>query len=375
MGRKTEKRTATATTTILLLALLLQPLPIEVAHRASAVEDEYSFSSLFFTVYADGMVDVECTVAVDPLLVNVSVSLPGRFYEDVLVVNEVDEPLDFSVLDGEVLVYSLGSWRLKFYYTTADLTSKEGRFWFLHVASPISFTVRLPADSTVVSLSEAPTSIWTSEGRYFLEMPAAEQEIGYIIGAIGSRDRAVTLIDEAEQAIEEAKDNGADVTQAETLLSRAKTALDEERYADAELLAADAKEKAAEARLPPAPTAEPSLDLYWITGATVMVGLAAVFALLALRKKPQPRAGEIEKVSRHVDASKILIGREHLRSEDREAVEFIASAGGEVFEAELREHFKLPKSTTWRMVKRLKREGLLEVKKVGGQNLIRLREK
>ncbi|HDN62694.1 MAG TPA: winged helix-turn-helix transcriptional regulator, partial [Candidatus Bathyarchaeota archaeon] len=65
----------------------------------------------------------------------------------------------------------------------------------------------------------------------------------------------------------------------------------------------------------------------------------------------------------------------HLRLEDREAIEFIASAGGEVFEAELREHFKLPKSTVWRMVKRLKREGLVEVEKVGGQNLIRLVDK
>ncbi|MHA1632854.1 MAG: DUF7343 domain-containing protein [Candidatus Freyarchaeota archaeon] len=350
---------------IILLLVLLSP-SMDVKNALAVVEDDYSPESLFLTVYADGRVDVEYHVLVDPLLASVNVRLPGIFYENLLVINEEGLPLDFSILDGEVLVYSLGSWRVKFYYVTADLTSKVGRVWILHINSSIAFTVRLPADATVVSLSEAPTSIWTVEGHYFLTMPAGEQEISYILGAIGSKESAASLINEAEQVIKEAKAKGADVTQAESKLNEARTALEEGRYAEAELLASEAKKLAEEALLK---TVTQPLNPYWTVTALVAAGLAVAFVFFQLRKKAPPK---VERESRQIDVHKILEGKEHLRLEDREAIEFIASAGGEVFEAELREHFKLPKSTVWRMVRRLKREGLVEVEKVGGQNLIHL---
>jgi uncharacterized membrane protein len=81
-----------------------------------------------------------------------------------------------------------------------------------------------------------------------------------------------------------------------------------------------------------------------------------------------------EKEVRAIDVTKILQSRPHLRLEDREAVQYMADGGGEVFESEMREKFKLPKTTVWRMVRRLQREGIVEVRKVGGQNLIRLKE-
>jgi len=313
------------------------------------------------------MVDVEYVVSVDPLLVSVNVSLPGVFYENLLVMNERDLPLDSSILDGKVLVDALGSWKLRFLYTTTDLTSKAGRIWHLQIDSPINFTVALPADATVISISTAPTSIWTADGGYFLVMPAGQQEISYIIGAIGSEERALTLINEAEQAINEAKARGADVAQAEAKLNEARAAFDEGRYAEAELLASEAKGMAEEA---PSQTVAPSFDLYWIIGGIAAGGLAIAFVFF--QRRTRPRVEKIGKEFRQIDVDKILEGRGHLRLDDREAIEFIASAGGEVFEAELRERFRLPKSTAWRMVKRLKKERLVEVRKVGGQNLIRL---
>jgi uncharacterized membrane protein len=313
------------------------------------------------------MVDVTYVVSADPLLVSVNVSLPGIFYENLLVLNERDLPLDSSILDGKVLVDTLGSWKLTFIYTTADLTSKAGRIWLLQIDSLINFTVSLPADATVISINIAPTSIWSADGRYFLVMPAGQQEISYTIGAIGSKERALTLINEAEQAINEAKARGADVAQAESKLNEARTAFDEGRYAEAELLASEAKEMAEEA---PSQTVAPSFYLYWIIGGIAAGGLAIAFVFF--QRRTRPRVEKIEKEFRQIDVDKILEGRGYLRLDDREAIEFIASAGGEVFEAELRERFRLPKSTAWRMVKRLKKERLVEVRKVGGQNLIRL---
>ncbi|RLI29372.1 MAG: hypothetical protein DRO46_02745 [Candidatus Hecatellales archaeon] len=69
----------------------------------------------------------------------------------------------------------------------------------------------------------------------------------------------------------------------------------------------------------------------------------------------------------------MLRGREHLRPDDRELLGFLVESGGQAFEAEIRSHFRLPKTTVWRMIKRLEREGLVEVSKVGGQNLVKIR--
>ena len=72
---------------------------------------------------------------------------------------------------------------------------------------------------------------------------------------------------------------------------------------------------------------------------------------------------------------KILASKPNLRPDDKEVLRFLAEAGGEAFEAELRSHFNLPKTSMWRMVRRLQRESLVGVKKVGGQNLVYIREK
>lgn len=351
-----------------LVSLIFQPM--NEIEQVSAATSDYSPERLFLTVYTDGKVDVEYVVFVDSSLVSVNIPLPGVLYENLLVVSEGGLPLDYSILDGKVLVYTVGSWKLEFFYTTPDLTSKVGRVWTLRISSLIEFTAKLPADATIVALSTAPTSIGVVDGHHLLTMPAGEQEISYIIGVIGSKERALMLINEAERVIGEAKVKGADVAQAESKLADAKTALEEGRYAEAELLAVEAKRMAEEAL---AKIVAFPFDPFWIVVGLVTGGLAVVFVFLWLRRKAPPPM--LEREFREIDVDRILERAKHLRLEDREAIEFIALAGGEVFEAELREKFKLPKSTVWRMVKRLKREGFVEVVKVGGQNLVRLIEK
>lgn len=69
----------------------------------------------------------------------------------------------------------------------------------------------------------------------------------------------------------------------------------------------------------------------------------------------------------------ILVERPHLRSEDQQVLKFLAEKEGAAFESEIRSKFQLPKTTIWRLVKRLEREELIEIRKAGGQNLIKLR--
>ena len=70
---------------------------------------------------------------------------------------------------------------------------------------------------------------------------------------------------------------------------------------------------------------------------------------------------------------KILEEKPHLRPEDQQVLQFLAEKEGAAFESEIRSKFQLPKTTIWRLVKRLEREELVEIRKAGGQNLIKLR--
>ncbi|MDQ3967799.1 MAG: hypothetical protein M3275_05305 [Thermoproteota archaeon] len=69
----------------------------------------------------------------------------------------------------------------------------------------------------------------------------------------------------------------------------------------------------------------------------------------------------------------ILVEKPHLRPEDQQVLKFLAEKEGAAFESEIRSKFQLPKTTIWRLVKRLEREELIEIRKAGGQNLIKLR--
>ena len=53
---------------------------------------------------------------------------------------------------------------------------------------------------------------------------------------------------------------------------------------------------------------------------------------------------------------------------------FISNNGGEAFESELRKKFLQPRTTMWRAVKRLERNGIIEIEKKDLQNLVKLRK-
>jgi len=70
---------------------------------------------------------------------------------------------------------------------------------------------------------------------------------------------------------------------------------------------------------------------------------------------------------------KVIEERPHLRPEDQDVLKFLVEREGAAFESEIRTKFQLPKTTIWRLVKRLEREELVEIRKAGGQNLIKFK--
>jgi len=72
--------------------------------------------------------------------------------------------------------------------------------------------------------------------------------------------------------------------------------------------------------------------------------------------------------------TKFIEEKPQLKLEDQQVLRFLAQNQGAAFESEIRNHFQeLPKTTIWRLIKRLEREDCIEIRKAAGQNLIKLR--
>jgi len=76
-----------------------------------------------------------------------------------------------------------------------------------------------------------------------------------------------------------------------------------------------------------------------------------------------------------VDLEVIFGDHADLRMDDREAIRFIAECGGEAFAFEIRERFDIPRSSAWRMIRRLVGMEVVEEVKVGNQSLIKIRKR
>ena len=65
--------------------------------------------------------------------------------------------------------------------------------------------------------------------------------------------------------------------------------------------------------------------------------------------------------------------RPHLRTDDKAILRFVQESGG-AFITEVRDRFDIPKSSAWRMIKRLEDEGLIKSATVGRETYLQLGE-
>lgn len=188
---------------------------------------------------------------------------------------------------------------------------------------------------------------------------------------------ASAAIKNAETSIEQAKSEGFAVSSAEQLLVKAGAEYTDGNYQNALNLAQQASAATFEAMNAPSNI---QTQTYVLTGVIAASAAGAGGAAMYLRSRKRATAEIVERMEhrvkerRIIDLEKIFTEKQYLRQEDRDTVNFLAEKGGEAFESEIREKFNLPKTTVWRLVKRLAREELIEIKKAGGQNLIRIKE-
>ncbi len=393
--------------------------------------------TLQLTVYPDGFVSVDYKFVVNSTFPTYNLTVFGQVLENLIVTDAEGLPLGY-VKNGSVLsVYSLGTNEIRITYLTNDLTSKQGRYWNLTLVAPINTSIILPEETVIISLNKVPEIIETNGDRVMLLMNDGFIEVTYIVGIVGTKEHAQIVINDAEQVIAEIKSFGINVTEAEMKLQQAEDAFSLGNYAEAETLGNEAKNMAVqinqtavqaqskieeaegeiaksqtEMRIVGLSDAQDllnkakneynignysealSLATQSITMAeeaevfmsekkdflnfpflelvgALLVSAITVFGFLFFWSKKKA----LPKKSRRIDGARILREHKDLMPDEKQAVQFLVENNGEAFEAELYDYVKLPRTTTWRMVKRLKRMGIITVTKFRRQNLVRLKTK
>ncbi len=360
-------------------------LMLGITPTISAGEIGYQIESVELTVYRDGLVHVSQALFVNETFPSISLELLSSLVENVVVVNDENQTvLDYDVAGSNMTIFSLGASRVLLEYDTVELTEKESGVWTLLVQNPYNLTVYLPEESTIVYLNKMPTSIDTEDGTITLALYPDEWEISYVLPIIGpalfrvsdltvnpaevevgnevtislvltnigEEEGSYTLVLKVNQVVEDTKTITLDAGASTAV--QFKVVKEEAGTYDVEIRELSGGFNVKEAPL------IPIFAIYLI----VTVAVVIIGSLLVLRWIKAP------------SAEKIIKERPYLRQEDRDVIRFLEEKGGKAFESEVREKFPdMPRTSLWRLVKRLERMEIVSVKRIGLQNQIKLKNK
>ena len=289
---------------------------------AAMMPIQSSFSSprvLDLIIYPDGTTHVSTEIDMDPLATDYELELFGSTIDNFVAVGENDFLLSSDVIGNSALIETFGSSVVSVEYDIHDLVSKQGRVWTFSLDTPSDFTLLLPQNSVIVSMTNIPINMEISNDQNLLTLSGGITEIDYLFG---------TSIPPVTN--------------------------------------------------PPVTNPESSTtDLipFAIVGGAVGIGAAVYF----MKKRKQTKSSTILETVSKSDVNSLNIEtifklRPDIREDDKEIVKFISDNGGEVLESDLRKKFLQPRTTMWRAVKRLERHGIIEIEKKDMQNLVKLRK-
>jgi len=393
---------------------------------------DYTPATLSLNVFPDGNVAVEYVIEPDPTMVKVNVTLPGSDPFDLLLIDSTGLILDWSLEPSGIAVDTLGSDEVTVYYSTQSLTNKTGSTWSVTVDVAVNPIITLPAGAVLVGLNPAPQDISVVDNRVAVTMPSGQSRVSYLLGTTGTREHALVLLSGAKRAVSDAGLEGVVVDDAEAALAQARAAYDagqysmserystqasrlveeavtlsgdaeaaiqdaktliqskqgkisqdtlkaasdlieaaEEAYASGEYASALSRAKEAGTMLSEAEEIRGDQTLLIAGAALVVLAAASVYALRRRGVAELPEKPDETPVE--VDLDAVFRDRPHLRTDDKAVLRFIQGKGG-AFITEVRDHFNIPKSSAWRMARRLEGEGLLKVTSVGRETYLQLRD-
>ncbi|MCV0365671.1 MAG: MarR family transcriptional regulator [Nitrosopumilus sp.] len=285
-----------------------------------------SFSStrtLDLILYSDGSVHVSSNLDVDPLNPDFEIKLFGPSIDNFVAVSENGFLLSSEIVDDKVTIDTFGSSSITIDYDIHDLISKEGRVWTFSLDSPTNYSLLMPQNSIIVGMNALPSNMIIVNDQTQLELSTGLSEINYILGTTNP-----------------------------PVISPPVT--DPEQF---------------------------SVDIFTISIIGVSIAAAIVGGIILIKRKQTQSLSILENESPKsetnidsLDTETIFNLRPEMREDDKEIIKFISENGGQVLESDLRKKFLQPRTTMWRAVKRLERQGVIEISKKDLQNLVKLKK-
>ena len=277
--------------------------------------------TLDFTIYPDGSTHVCDELDVDPLKLEMMVELFGEMIENITIIDEDGFLLSNEINHNSVVIETFGASHISIDYDTQDLVSKTGKIWAFAIDAPVQYSLLIPKDSVIVEMGNFPLSMQVDNQQSYLTFPPGQTNISYYISTLASA--------QSVQPIQEDSTTGN------------------------------------------------SLILYIGGIAAVAIAVAIVIIKrkssriepsVTIQKDEQPKLQSF-------DPEAIFKVKQDLREDDKEIINFISANGGQAYESELRKKFLQPRTTMWRAVKRLERQGIVEIEKKDLQNIVKLKSK
>jgi len=286
-----------------------------VALSAPIQQSFGSSRTLDFTIYPDGSTHVFYELDVDPLKLEIMVELFGEMIENITITDEDGFLLSNEINHNSVVIETFGASQISIDYDTQDLVSKTGKIWAFAIDAPVQYSLLTPKDSVIIEMSNFPLSMQVENEQSYLTLPPGQVNISYYISTLASA-----------QSIQPIQEDGTDN----------------------------------------------SLILYF-GGIAAIAIIAAIIIIkrkssIAIQKDEQPKPQSL-------DPEAIFKVKQDLREDDKEIINFISANGGQAYESELRKKFLQPRTTMWRAVKRLERQGIIEIEKKDLQNIVKLKSK
>lgn len=357
---------------------------------ASIPQNTFGVSKVLdFTIDTDGTTHVFYSTEIDHLQPDFTMKLFGKNIDNLVAQDENDLLLSSQIDGNNVIIETLGASQVKIDYDTADLVTKNGKIWSFSIDSSSDYSVLLPKNTVIVGMNAFPLNMQVVDEQSLISLPDGSAEINYIFGVLGTTQTATLAIEKARDLIDNINAEEIKTPLASSKLEEAISAFNENKFSNAEILANEAKnlaiqeQKIALSNNESKPDNNPLSSLggtIVTTAATIGTVAGAIITISLFIKRAKSAIKKtvelLPKNEKIVPANKETIFRlkPELRQEDKDMVSYISENGGQVYESELRKKFLLPRTTTWRAVKRLEREGIIEIEKIDQQNLIKLRK-
>lgn len=275
-----------------------------------------STRSLDLIIYPDGSSHVKSTFDIDPLDPVYEIDLFGPNVDNMVAVDENGFLLSSEISGDTATVETFGLSSFTVEYDIHDLISKEGRIWTFMIDAPSQYSLLMPRNSVIVGMSDLPVRMDTVDEQTQLVLPSGVTEINYVLDTTG------TIVTPPQD----------------------------------EIINSDLGN-----------------NLLFVIPPIVAAGVIA--SLLIQKRRSNTVYEQPESVSTSsTDVDSILEKRTEIREDDKEIIKFISGEGGQVRESDLRKKFLQPRTTMWRAVKRLERQGIVEIEKKDLQNLVKLKK-